>query len=240
MFKKLKNSFIKNKKNLETSIDLHSHLIPEIDDGCSSIEESIAIIRQMKKLGYKKLITSPHVMIKKYPNSIKIIKQGLFELRGMLKVKNIDIEIEATAEYYCDEFFLELIQKRELLTFGKNYILFEMPYTKRPDCLVEVIQKLKQFGFIPVLAHPERYQFLTEVVEYRFLKDLGILFQVNVNSLGGFYGKQAQKKSLMLSQKGMIDFIGSDIHHKKHLESYKDKIFSNHMEILFRNNKILN
>ena len=229
-----------SQKKLPYSTDLHSHLIPEIDDGCESLESSISLIVKMKKLGYKKLIITPHVMSHKYPNSQEIIKQGLFELRSMLQVKNIKIDIEAAAEYYCDEYFLSLIQKKELLTFGNKYVLFELPYTTRPNILEEVVQRLIHSGYKPVLAHPERYRFLNTIVDYRELKKINLFFQVNVNSLGGFYGTQAQKKSLMLAQKGMVDFIGSDIHHKKHIEHFKKNIFSKHIETLFRNNKILN
>ena len=240
MLSRVKNSFLKPKQKVKLTTDLHSHLLPEIDDGCSSMDETLTIIKQMKDLGYKKLVVTPHIMLHKYPNTINIIKQGLFELRGYLKVKNIDIEIDVAAEYYCDLEFVKLIQKKELLSFGNKYVLFELPYATRPTCLEEVVKKLLVAGFKPVLAHPERYKFLTEVLEYRSLKELNVLFQLNVNSLGGFYGKEAQKKAIMLSQKGMVDFIGSDIHHKKNIDAYKENILSNHMEMLFRNNKILN
>jgi len=240
MFDNITINIFRKNTQIFSHIDLHSHLIPEIDDGCSSIEESLILIRHMKKLGFKKLITTPHIMSHKYPNNIKVIKESLFELRSILKVNNIDIELEAAAEYYCDEHFIELIKKKELLSFGDKYVLFELPYTTRPSGLDEVIEGLNYSGFKAVLAHPERYRFLKEIRDFRELREFGVLFQVNVNSLGGFYGKEAQKKSLMLAQKGMVDFIGSDIHHKKHMEHFKKNLFSKHIETLFRNNKILN
>jgi len=239
MFRDIKNSILIKSEN-KYKIDLHSHFIPEIDDGCSSINESLALIKQMKKLGFKKLITTPHIMSHKYPNNINIIKEGLFELRANLKVQNIDIEIEASAEYYCDKLFLSLIEKKELFCFGKNYVLFELPYTTRPDFLEQCIQKMLRLNYKPVLAHPERYRFLETVPNFRYLKKLGLLFQVNLNSLGGYYGKEVQKKALMLARKGMIDFIGSDIHHQKHMEYFKSSFKSNYMEIIFSNNIILN
>ena len=235
----IKKLFVKKTK-LKTTTDIHSHLIPEIDDGCFNMDESLNLIRQLKKLGYKKLIITPHIMMCKYPNNSKIIKQGLFELRGMLKVKNIDIEVQAAAEYYCDKDFLKQIKINELLTFGNKYVLFELPYTTKPDCLEEVIRNLLKAHYKPVLAHPERYRFLTEVLHFRALKKLGLLFQINVNSLGGFYGVEVQKKAKMLTLKGMVDFIGSDIHHQKYMDAYEENIFSNNMEMLFCNNKILN
>lgn len=236
----LYHGLVKKKLELQYKTDLHSHFIPEIDDGCASIEESLMLILQMKKLGYKKLLTTPHIMHSKYPNTNDIIKNRLFELRGMLKVKNINIEVEAAAEYYCDTHFLELITKNNLLYFGDKYVLFELSYTKRPKNLEFIIEKLLNKGYKPVLAHPERYRFLTEVHEYRDLKDLGVLFQLNVNSLGGYYGNQAQKKALLLAKKSMVDFIGSDIHNQTHMDHYKMNIAGNHIEMLFRNNRILN
>lgn len=240
MFEFIKKKISLHKNNLFTVIDLHSHLIPEIDDGSEDLKTSLELIKQMKKLGYKKLITTPHIMLHKYPNSTKIIKQGLFELRSILKVENINIEIEAAAEYYCDDHFVQLIEKKDLLSFGDKYVLFELPYTTRPKNLETVIQKLIRFGFKPVLAHPERYRFLTEVSGFRSLKKLGLFFQININSLGGYYGREAQKKALMLGQKGMVDFVGSDMHHQKHMDSFKNNVLSNHVEMVFRHNKILN
>lgn len=240
MFNSIGRTLSLHKPQLFTKTDLHSHLIPEIDDGCDSMAASLQLIRQMKSLGYTKLITTPHIMSHKYPNSIKIIKQGLFELRGMLRVKNIDIEIDAAAEYYFDEYFIALIRKKELFTFGDNYVLFEMSYRVRPKDLEEVVKEMIAMGYKPILAHPERYKFLTEVSEYKHLKNLGIFFQINVNSLGGYYANDSQKKSLMLSQKGMVDFIGSDLHHQKQMDQFKVNIFSSHVKTLFQNNTILN
>jgi len=240
MFNSVKNLLLNDATKLPSLIDLHSHFLPDIDDGCESVEDSLKLITQMKKLGYKKLITTPHIMSKKYPNTIQSIKKSLFEIRGMLKVKNIDIELEASAEYYFDNHFIDLVLNKELLYFGDNYILFELPYTTRPLLLEEMIVKMVSLGYKPVLAHPERYRFLREVTEYRKLKSLGLFFQVNINSLEGYYGHEVQKKAIMLSQKGMVDFIGSDIHHQKHMDSYKESIFSENTKMLFKKNKILN
>jgi len=240
MFNFIKEKILKNDSKLFTRTDIHSHLMPELDDGCESMEKSIQLIQQMQTIGYKKLIVTPHIMTDKYPNSIKIIKQALFELRGYLKVKNINIEIEAAAEYFCDQSFIKLIKRNELLSFGNKYVLFELPYTRESRYMEEAVKELLNRGYQPVLAHPERYRFLNTVLDYRDLKKLGILFQVNINAIAGYYGKEAQKKSLMLSSKGMVDFIGSDIHHQKHMDVFKKAVVSNYMEILFRNNKILN
>ena len=228
------------KKKINLKVDIHSHFLPELDDGCVDMETTIKLIREMKKLGYEKLIITPHIMDKKYPNNLVIIKKALFELRGYLKVKDIDIEVEASAEYFCDEAFIELIKKREILSFGAKYVLFELPYTKESKYFTDAISLMLQFGYKPVLAHPERYRFSNTFNDYRQLKKMGIFFQVNINSIAGYYGVEAKKKALMLSNKGMIDFVGSDMHHQKHMNSFKEAIVSNSIEMLFRNNKILN
>ena len=240
MFKGIKQTLAYKSKKVNIKVDIHSHLIPEIDDGCFNMKESLSLVKKMHSLGYKKLIITPHIMQKKYPNTYKIIRQSLLELRSFLKVKNIDIEVEAAAEYYCDDYFLSLIKKDELLYFGDKYVLFELPYTTHPENLNMVIKLLLDKGYRPVLAHPERYRFLNTVLDYRRLKKKGLWFQVNVNSIGGYYGSDVKKKALMLSQKSMIDFIGSDMHNEKQMDTYKDAIFSNQIEILFRNNKLLN
>lgn len=112
--------------------DLHSHLIPNIDDGVKTLEESISIIKNLKELGYQKLITTPHIMSHKFPNTKDTILKGLEEVKIELEKQNIDIIIEAAAEYYYDEYFIELIRKKDLLTFGDNHILFELSYTANP------------------------------------------------------------------------------------------------------------
>jgi len=239
MFKHLKNKLIK-KNRLLTTVDIHSHILPEIDDGCQDIETSIKIIQGLKKLGYKKLILTPHIMIKRYSNDINRVRYGFYELKSMLKVKNIEMELGIAAEYYCDEHFLSLIRKKELLSFGNNYILFELPYTTRPKVLEKCIRSMLNFKYKPVLAHPERYRFLETILDFKDLKEMGVFFQINLNSLGGYYGKEAQKKGLMLAQKGMVDFVGSDIHHLKHMECFKANLDCNYMEMIFSNNQILN
>ena len=238
MFQSIRNTFLKEK--LLYSTDIHSHLLPELDDGSTSIEMSLQMVKNMKQLGYKKLIVTPHIMQHKYPNTSDIIRTSLFELRGYLKVENINIDIEAAAEYFCDCHFLELLRKNDILMIAGKYVLFELPYKNMPSIFEEVVETILQKNLIPLLAHPERCRFLTDPVDYRSLKKMGILFQIDINSLGGYYGKDTQKKSLMLAQKGMVDFVGSDVHHEQHVTHLKENLKSNNLEMLFRNNKILN
>ena len=139
--------------------DVHSHFIPGIDDGAQTMDDSIAMLREFSAMGYKKVVTTPHVMSDAYRNTPEIILGGLAKVRVALKTANIPIEIDAAAEYYLDFDFEKMIEQKTLLTFGKNYVLFELAFINPPDSLYSVIFKLITNGYKPILAHPERYSF---------------------------------------------------------------------------------
>jgi len=240
MIKSFKNIFNSKKENLY-SVDIHSHLIPGIDDGSKSMEESVELVKTFHSLGFKKLITTPHTMSHRYPNTSEIILNGLRELQAELKRQEIDIIIEAASEYYLDGHFLELLQQKELLTFGDNYLLFEMSYVQKPVNLEGIVKKMKALGYKPVLAHPERYMFMHhDFALYERLKKQGVLFQVNLNSFDGYYSKAVQKVAFKLLEKGYIDFIGSDAHKKNHLEHFSKNLSSSTVEKIFKHNAIRN
>ena len=221
--------------------DLHSHLIPNIDDGVKTLEESISIIKNLKELGYQKLITTPHIMSHKFPNTKDTILKGLEEVKIELEKQNIDIIIEAAAEYYYDEYFIELIRKKDLLTFGDNHILFELSYTANPFGLEQVVYELLNHGYKPILAHPERYTHYSHSLEkYHNLKDLGLLFQINLNSLAKFYGKNPKIAADYLVENGLVDFVGSDIHSMRYFDSLKKFIQRGNLEDVFQKNQIKN
>jgi len=198
-------------------VDIHSHLLPQIDDGVQSLKESISLIKQFKLLGYTKLITTPHVISDFYPNNQEIIMEKLYKVKEALKDEAIEIEIEAGAEYYVDMSFLALIEEQNIVTFMKHYVLFETSYTDKPIILEHVIYSLKENGYIPVLAHPERYTYLHQDIElYKILKAQGVLFQVNAKSLFD-KSKSPYKIALKLIKLGLVDFIGSDAHRMRDL-----------------------
>lgn len=224
------------------SVDIHSHLIPGIDDGVKTLNESIEIISSLKEQGFKKLITTPHIMWHRFPNTKEIILNGCKIVNEELKRQNIDIEVIASAEYFFDENFLELIEKESLMPFGKKkYILFELAYTSKPFGLEQTIFNLLSKGYRPVLAHPERYSFFNSNFEtYDKLKQSGIRFQININSLVGFYGKKPKAAAKYLSKKGLVDFVGSDIHSMKYCDSFNKAIYTKQVKELFENNRIMN
>jgi tyrosine-protein phosphatase YwqE len=214
----------KNKNPINLQIDVHSHLLPGIDDGVKTIQESLEIIKHFSDLGFKKLITTPHIMSDYYRNTPTIIKGKLKEVKKAVTQANIPIEIEAAAEYYLDEFFYNKINDgEELLTFGANYILFETSFSVEPLILKEVIFNLNSNGYQPVLAHPERYIYLKENKKLlQELIDQKLLFQLNMLSITGFYSKQVEKFAEELIKKNAVAFVGSDCHNMMQASRLKE------------------
>jgi len=222
------------------TIDLHSHLLPGIDDGVQTIEEAVAIIKKFKLLGYSKLITTPHIISDLYPNNKEIITNKLHEVQCAIKKENIDISIEASAEYYVDMDFLKLIENDDLIPFKGNYILFETAYGFKPMILEQVIYTLKERGYIPVLAHPERYRYLHHNIElYKSLKAQGVLFQVNIKSLQN-KSKTIYKIALELIDMGLVDFMGSDVHKMNDIIRLEKTLQSTAYRNAIKKNTIIN
>ena len=205
---------------LET--DFHSHLIPGIDDGAQNMEESIVLIQGLKEFGFKKIITTPHCMSDFYKNTPEIINSGLADVKAELKKRGIEIQLEASAEYYLDDDFERKIDDGEVIPFGNNYILFELPFLSEPPNFSQVVFKLQSMGYRPILAHPERYGFYYNKFEtYQDFVDRGIYLQVNLMSLTGHYSPETQKIAEKLIDRGLISFIGSDLHNDRQLQILK-------------------
>lgn len=224
-------SFFKKKKHFEKApclkVDLHSHMIPGIDDGAQTMEESLALLRALQEIGYEKVITTPHIMVDVYRNNREIIMNGLASLQKAAENDGITLEIDAASEYYLDDGFLDLLEEGNMLTFASDHLLFETSYVAKPMQLEEMIFEIGSAGYKPVMAHPERYRYVKDPEqEYGRLKELGVLFQVNLNSFGGHYGQAAYEKAQYLNRHGMIDLLGSDTHHLKHVETLKKVIDS--------------
>ena len=219
-------NFIKKEKpirDLDLSwmqVDMHSHLIPGIDDGSKTMEESLELISRLKNFGLRKLITTPHVMSEYYKNSPETILPGLEKLREALKQENIDIEIEAAAEYFIDEMLMEKIHNKEkILTIGDNLVLVETGFMAKPLMLKEIFFDMEMNGYKPVLAHPERYQYLIQDKELLHdLLDRDIYFQINLLSLTGFYSKPIKNFAETLIDEGRIRFFGTDCHNHRYLD----------------------
>ena len=197
--------------------DMHSHFIPGIDDGAKTIEDSLTLVRAMKDMGYKTIITTPHVMIDYYANTTQIIQEGLAKVQEALKQDQIDITIKAAAEYYIDEYFIKLLDTEPLLTIYNNEVLVEFSMMYEPPMLFDVIFKMQAAGYRPIIAHPERYLFFHRNFDkYRMLKDRGCLMQMNMLSVTGHYGKNIKSVADELLGMQLYDYCGSDMHHERH------------------------
>ena len=221
--------------------DLHSHLIPGIDDGSKSIEDSLHMLKRFSELGYQKVITTPHIMSDFYKNTPEIILGGLENIRAAIKEAGIPIEIEAAAEYYLDENFENLIAAHKLLTFGDNHVLFELSFVDEPVRVKDAIFAMVTEGYKPILAHVERYPYYINKLEVlEDFKTRGSLLQLNLNSLSGHYGPQVKKWAEQVIDKEIIDVVGSDCHHMGHLEMLNSLRTNAYVHRIVKNETLLN
>ena len=198
--------------------DMHSHLIPGIDDGAQDMDQTIAMLAKFESLGYKKVVTTPHIMTDSFPNNPEIILSGLEKVNNEIKKVGIEIEIEAAAEYYFDETLMPKIKNKELLIFGDNYVLIEFAFHSPPQFLDQLFFELKTHGYRPVIAHFERYlYYLGKIDKAEKWRSEGINIQINLNSLFGQYGPEVQKQAEKLIDEGQFDFVGTDCHRIEHL-----------------------
>jgi len=238
-------SFFKKKSESLAQViktDMHSHLLAGLDDGVKSHEEALIIIQNFSLLGYKKIITTPHIMSDYYRNEPEQIIEKLDELNKVLQEKQIPVTLEAAAEYYLDETLIaKMNNQNRLLTFGLNYLLFETNFFSEPSQLKEFIFNAITHGYKPVLAHPERYQYMT-LQKAEDLKDRGVLLQLNLPSLVGYYGKPVERMAVKLIDAGWIDLVGSDCHNMlqfKALEAaFKNRNFKKALALRLLNNSL--
>jgi protein-tyrosine phosphatase len=202
-------------------VDMHSHLLPGLDDGLKKMDETVSYIKQLYELGYRKLICTPHILSDLYPNTKQTILPKLQEVREALAAAQVPMVVEAAAEYMMDHDFFEVVhhaKKEDLLTINNQYILVEMSYLAPSPNVEEIIFTLRMLGLTPILAHPERYSYYHHSFEqYERFKELGCKLQVNILSLSGGYGPHVKKVAEKFFKKKMVDFAGTDMHHDRHL-----------------------
>ncbi len=213
---------------LEDFVDIHNHILPGIDDGAKNIEDSLNLIKKMRELGIKQYIATPHIMQDFYPNTDETIGNAYQDLLEALDSKLLDtITLNPAAEYMLDSHFESLLENRNLFTLKGNYVLIEMSYFQAPINLEDLIFKIKTQGYIPVLAHPERYSFYhNQKAYYENLKQQGCYFQLNLLSLSDHYGKNVEKTANYLIEEQLIDFVGTDIHNEKHIDKLSNLILN--------------
>jgi len=222
-------------------VDFHSHLVPEIDDGSRSVEDSLTMLKKFQSWGYEKVITTPHVMADFYRNTPDTILGGRDEVVKYFEQEKIELDFQAAAEYYLDETLEEKIKDQSLLTFGDNYVLFELPFVAEPPNLASIIFELQTNGYKPILAHPERYGFWYKNFDkYQEMVDKGVHLQLNILSLIGHYSPETQKIAERLIDEGLISFLGSDCHNQGHLELIELARTKPYLHKLVESGKLLN
>lgn len=196
-------------------VDIHSHLLPGIDDGCKDVAESVSFIKRLQDLGFEKLICTPHIFTELYPNSSETILPALKKVKDELVKQNVDIEIGAAAEYMIDEQFTI---HPDLIALPGKHLLIEMSYLNEYPKIEQVIFDLQIKGYSIILAHPERYNFYHQNYKsYQRLKDHGCIFQLNLLAISGYYGKDVKRTAEYLLEHKLYDVAGTDLHSERHL-----------------------
>ena len=215
-------SIFKKKKALVTDltwmgVDLHSHLLPGIDDGSPDVETSVSYIKALKELGISKFHCTPHIISDFYPNTAETINAARQLLANALQEQNLDVVLTAAAEHMVDDGFSIT---DDLLCLPNKHILIEMSYLNETPNIEQVIFDLQIKGYKVVLAHPERYNFYHNSRErFHRLKEMGVLFQLNLLAVLGYYGKDVKFCAAYLLENNCYDLVATDLHHEKHLQT---------------------
>jgi protein-tyrosine phosphatase len=223
-------SLFKNQTKLvdlipENYIDIHSHILPGIDDGSENYDQTLFLIENMKEMGFKQCIPTPHTLPHTWDNTRESITICHAETLSKLPETLKKMIPRVGTEYMIEGSFLERMKNETLLTLKDNKVLIEMSYLNAPMDFKKIVFEIQMNGYTPILAHPERYSFYHQSMrEYEKLKEIGCFFQLNLLSTVGYYGKNVASIADKLLKQNMIDFTGSDIHHKRHIEAFQNKV----------------
>lgn len=200
---------------------MHSHILPNIDDGARSVEETFHLIQEAKEVGFEAIIATSHYMEGYYETDIPEREIWVKAIYDKLQEKNIDINLYLGNEIYLSENMITLLEEGKASTINDtSYVLFEMPLNVEPLNLYDVIYEMQQYKLVPILAHPERYTFVQEEPELIYdLIQKGVLMQANYASVIGYYGQKAQMIVKKLLENNMIHFLGSDVHRQNTIYS---------------------
>ena len=209
----------------EGYVDIHSHILPGIDDGAKTIEETEELLAQFTSLGFSACIATPHINSGVWNNTSSIIKENYQQTLLNLTGDDKQLLVHSASEYMLNDAFIETMASEPLLTLKDNYILVELSYINPPLALKDIIFEIKHQGYQPILAHPERYIYYHQNKKiYSDLKNMGVLFQLNLLSTVGYYGPAIARIADLLLSGDKIDFVGSDIHHVKHAQAFSQKL----------------
>lgn len=221
---------------------MHSHILPGIDDGSPDVDTSLMLVKGLYDLGIRKCIATPHIIGDLYRNTDETIEAALNKLQKACDAAAMPMQLSAAAEYMLDDYFMELLQQQKpLRTLHKNILLTEIAYTSEPVNLQEIVFHIITSGYQPVLAHPERYLYFHHNYKgYKKLKELGFMLQVNLLSLTGYYGKDIARAARYLLDEGLVDLVGTDLHHNRHLSAFRSEKNLALWGKYIRNEKLIN
>lgn len=250
------NIFKSNKPKENTDLkwlaaDMHSHIIPGIDDGSPDVDTSLTLIHGLQELGFTHFFATPHIYSEIYPNDRQSITAAQNQLNQALKMDHRFNQlgqqgVHAAAEYMLDDHTAQLFDAaasadHNLMTLPGKHVLVEMSYQFERKDMLDQLFKLQLGGYKPILAHPERYVFYhKDYKNYKRIKERGAKFQINLLSLSGYYGEGIRKVAQTMVNEGIIDYIGTDLHHDKHLAALQTFVRNRDMRKLFQNCTILN
>lgn len=214
----------KTAAHLPFTTDIHCHLIPGVDDGSPDVATSLRLIERMQGWGIERIFSSPHVTKDSFENTPDTIRDAIAPLRSALDAAGNNVVLSNHAEYRLDDFSLSFFESGNVMTLPGGYIMIENPFVSEAWFIDNVVFDLQVKGFKPILAHPERYSYYYKNYErYRQLHSAGTLFQINLLSLAGYYGKEQRSMAEKLIADGLVDFVGTDLHndkHADHIDSY--------------------
>jgi tyrosine-protein phosphatase YwqE len=240
---KRKENVQSNLESLDTiKVDMHSHILPGIDDGAQNIEESLALIECLVNKGFEQFICTPHVYKELYPNTTETIKAAYDNLLPFVEKKFPHVQIKFAAEYFMDDNFDAAIENNEkLLTVFDNNVLVEHSFVQAPFDLKQKFFNLQMAGYNPIIAHPERYEFyMANKKAYHTLYDIGCILQVNLLSLIGYYGKAPMELSKYLIDNKLVKLVGTDIHNSRHIHGFNTFANNKHLKDLIQQDVLLN
>ena len=236
-------SFFKRKpliSDLEwLQVDMHAHILPGIDDGAKTLEQSLLLLERLHAIGLSSFHFTPHIFSEMYPNDHATVSAAYALLKPHIPS---GIQSSYAAEYMIDSSFEKLYTKpSELLLLPNQHILVEMSYIQESHSVDEVMFQLKVQGLKPILAHPERYVYYHgELAKIKRFRDAGILLQVNILSLIGYYGSREKKAAQWLAEQGWIDLLGTDVHHERHVQAIEKSLQQEDLEKILRKCTIKN
>lgn len=224
-------------------LDFHNHVLPGIDDGSPDNETSFLLINGLNNLGFHAVKASPHIISDTHPNNSNTISSAFDSVSDYLKLNNQNTLIGFSAEHMMDDVFMsKLKNKEDLLCVKDKTILVELSYAHKPDHIENLSFQMQIDGYIPILAHPERYPYYHKDYKntYTYLKDLGFDFQLNLLSLTPYYGKEVQLIAQKLLEEGYYDYACTDLHHSRHLDALNTFFTKDSLTDLFQKYKLRN